>query len=178
MLSVQQAVSFVLYTILIPMATKLLSNRGLGPRRKDLWLTRASGVLQIIGGFTVALATTPAGLIGGVGISGLAAGYSIFARSLMTSLMVNDIAILYTVMSIQETLGIFIANPLLSALFRWGIDLGGSWVGLPFMMAAMLYTTALCIIGWIKVDDCGEGGEYGSSHIPSVASVGREERVE
>jgi hypothetical protein len=89
--------------------------------------------------------------------------------------MVSDIGVLYTVISIQESLGIFIANPLLSALFRWGIDLGGVWVGLPFMMAAVLYTTALCIIGWIKVDDCGEGGEDGGSH---VQSVGREERVE
>lgn len=173
--SIQYAVSFVLYTVFIPLATKLLSSRGLGPRKKDLWLTRASGVLQIIGGFTVALATTPAGLIGGVGITGLASGYSIFARSLMTSLMVSDIAALYTVMSIQESLGIFIANPLLSALFRWGIDLGGGWVGLPFMMAAVLYTTALCIIGWIKVDDCGEEGDDGGSH---VQSVGGEERME
>ncbi|KAK0649758.1 major facilitator superfamily domain-containing protein [Cercophora newfieldiana] len=162
-LSAQQIVSFILYTALIPFATNLLSKYGLGPRNKDLLLTKASAVLQIVGGFTVALAATPAALISGVAISGLATGYSIFVRSLMTSLMVNDIGILYTVISIQEALGIFIANPLLSVLFRRGIDLGGRWVGLPFVMAALLYTAALCIIAWIRVDEAGEGGDDGSS---------------
>ena len=170
--TVQQTVTFVLCIVLIPLATKQLSNLGYGPRQKDLLLTRVSGTLQIIGGFAVALATTPGGLISGVGITGLAGGYAIFAKSLMTSLMGKDIAILYTVMSIQVSLGVFIANPLLSALFRRGIDLGGMWMGLPFMMAAVLYTIALCVIGWIKVDDDSGEGQDSSSATPSV--VGQE----
>jgi len=150
---VQQAISLILLTIILPFVTKRLLGCGMNPKLKDLWLARASGLLQIIGGFTVALAPTSAVLFGGVAFSGLAAGYGICARSLMTSLLSHNIAMLYTTINILEVLGIFIASPLLAALFRLGLQWGGAWTGLPFLMAGLLYTGALFIIGWIKVDD-------------------------
>jgi hypothetical protein len=166
--------------MLIPTATKLLLNRGFSSQSKDLWRARISGTLQAIGGFTVALATTPAGLISGVVISGLAFGYAVFVRSLMNSMMKHDIATLYPMISLLEILGILIANPLLSALFRQGLHLGGNWIGLHFIMAGLLlYTVALCIIAWIRVDndiDCDANDEDRTdADLPTTTEEGRED---
>jgi len=68
---------------------------------------------------------------------------------------------LYTVVSIQESLGIFIANPILAAMLRWGIDLGGGWVGLPFLVAGGLYTVALGVVAGVSVGVEGGGEEEG-----------------
>jgi hypothetical protein len=95
----------------------VLLNRGVSCQNKDPWLAGGSGLLQIVGAFTVALAVTPPGVIAGVAISGLATGYNILVRSLVTSMMVNDITTLYTMISILEILGMRIADPLLAAMF-------------------------------------------------------------
>ncbi len=101
----------------------------------------------------MAFAPTPAILISGVALSGLTAGYGVCMRSLMTSLISNDIAMLYTMISMFEILGTIAANPLLSAAFRMGLRLGGVWIGLPYMIAGLLYIGALCLILCVRIND-------------------------
>lgn len=125
----------------------------MGTKSKDLLLIRASCVLNIVVGFTLALVPTRAFLFSGVAPSGLTTGFAICVRSLMTSLMSYDIAILYTTINIMQIMGIMIANPMLAALFRLGFQWGREWTELLFAMAGLLYIGALCIISRVKVDD-------------------------
>lgn len=122
-------------------------------RRKDLWIVKLSGALQVAASVAVAFAPSPAVLISGVALSGLTAGYGVCMRSLMTSLLSNDIAMLYTLIGMFEILGTIAANPLLSASFRMGLKLGGVWFGLPYMIAGLLYTFAFCLIACMRISD-------------------------
>ncbi|KAK1754030.1 major facilitator superfamily domain-containing protein [Echria macrotheca] len=169
--SIQDVVDLVLFTVLVPLATRMLLHYRIGSRTKDLWLARVSGIIQVLGSAIIGLAPTPAALVAGVGISGLADSYGFFLRSLMTSLMGRDTGILYTAIGLLSSLGIFIANPLLSALFRRGIDIGGPWVGLPFLAAAMLFAIALSMIAFIRVDDSEDDDGSLRGHEDSVQHV-------
>lgn len=39
--------------------------------------------------------------------------------------------------------GLVIGSPMLAKTLQWGLQLGGIWVGLPFLLAAVLFTLAL-----------------------------------
>ncbi|KAK3939792.1 efflux pump ustT [Diplogelasinospora grovesii] len=151
--SVQSLVSLLLLTVLLPAAAQLLLLRGLGPRSKDLWLARASILLQVVGAFVTGLAHTPPLLILGIVISALGFGYNLLVRGLMTSLLSHDIALLFSLIGFLETAGTVIATPLLTFAFRVGLDWGDSWLGLPFITAGVLFIGATAIVGSVSVGE-------------------------
>ncbi|KAH8649270.1 major facilitator superfamily domain-containing protein [Xylariales sp. PMI_506] len=162
MQSMEEAINLVTLTVLVPFVSQQLLFRGVSPQAKDLWLIRTSGLLRAAGSFMVGLAPTPALLAAGTCVSSLSAGYMVHMRALMTSMMPHDIAMLYSVISLLETVGILIANPIMAASFRVGMDWGGSWIGLPFIIAGLLYITALVIIGGVKPNDGSRPSSRGS----------------
>ena len=42
---------------------------------------------------------------------------------------------LYTTLSMMDTLGSLLAGPSIAAAFKWGMRLGGVWLGLPYMLS-------------------------------------------
>lgn len=73
-------------------------------------------------------------------------GFPPVVRSLVTSLVEShhesrssDIGRLYALISVLEGIGNLIAGPGMAQLFRYGINLGTSWLGLPFGLAAFLF---------------------------------------
>jgi hypothetical protein len=65
-------------------------------------------------------------MIVGLGISALGSGYNFLIRSLLASVVETDhIGMLYTRISIFETVGVLVAGPLLAMSFRTGMVWGG-----------------------------------------------------
>ncbi|KAL5614413.1 hypothetical protein BROUX41_004518 [Berkeleyomyces rouxiae] len=152
LVSVQSACSLALLLLILPTATNLLLGI-VGPRTKDLILARVSMVFKIIGICVVARASQSVFLFGGVALSAFGFGYSIFVRGLMTSMVPHNNAVLYSVIGFLESIGIVLASPVMGALYRLGLKMGGSWVGLPFLLAAGLYVGALVIVSNIGVSE-------------------------
>lgn len=139
------------------------------PQAKDLWLARASILVQVMGCLIIGLADTPAVLIPGVALQALGTGFHPLVRGIVTNLLVarsrgddgdhngssaasegnQVVGLLYSVIAFIETTGTMVANPLLAAAFRVGLEWGGSWVGLPFLLAAVLFAGALVIVGFV-----------------------------
>lgn len=70
-------------------------------------------------------------------------------RSLVTSFVHADqVSRLYAVIAIIETLGALVLNPLISKSFSWGMDLGGIWSGMSFILAGAM-TLILGLPVWI-----------------------------
>lgn len=53
---------------------------------------------------------------------------------------------LYALISLMEGVGNLIAGPGMAWAFRLGINLGETWIGLPFGFAAVLFTLVLPVV--------------------------------
>jgi hypothetical protein len=51
----------------------------------------------------------------------------------------DQTARLYTIIEIIQALGSILASGAMTAVFQWGINLGGFWTGLAWMLASILF---------------------------------------
>lgn len=112
--------------------------------------------------FFIAFAPSPALITIGVTILAFGSGYDLTVRSLITSLVhQNHYATLYAVIALVTWFGILISGPLFAATFAKGLELGGMWMSLPFMMTGGLYTLALGLICFVRLPKVLEDREEG-----------------
>jgi hypothetical protein len=57
----------------------------------------------------------------------------------------REIARLFATIAIMEALGVLLSGPLLSLAFRWGMKLGGAWLGMPFLLCGVLFALIMII---------------------------------
>jgi hypothetical protein len=151
-MSLRGGVNLILLLILLPVLSKLLLWFEMKPAIKDLRLSQGSGLLLTIGSTIMFLATVPAILILGLVIFALGSAFHITARSLVTSLVAsNHVATLYAAIAAVGSGGMLVAGPLLANTYRWGMQLGQNWIGLPFLVAAVLYLSALLAISCVRL---------------------------
>ena len=107
----------------------------------------------------------------------LGTGFPPIIRSLVTFLVeshheskTSDVARLYAIISVLEGIGSLLAGPGILAIisvvggigsvlvgpglawaFRWGLSLGESWFGLPYLFATILFAIALVTVFSVKV---------------------------
>jgi hypothetical protein len=88
----------------------------------------------------------------GLVICALGFSFQITARSLVTCLVdKNLLGTVYTAIATVTSGGMVFAGPLLAYTFKWGMLLGNSWLGLPFLTAAGLYAISFLSISSTKV---------------------------
>ena len=76
----------------------------------------------------------------GVFIYTCGSGYIPALRSFLTSLVPRDeMALLFTMIGVFESVGALVGSPLLALAFSTGIRKGGVMTGLPFFCAAIIY---------------------------------------
>lgn len=67
----------------------------------------------------------------------LGCGFSAVVRSLLNAYVeAHHQAILNSLLALLQSVGLMIASPVFFEALRVGIDLGGGWIGLPFVLAA------------------------------------------
>lgn len=64
----------------------------------------------------------------------------------------EEITLLYTSISILDSLGSLVAAPLLGSLLAAGIHIGGIALGLPFFAAAALYGVSAIGVWHVRMD--------------------------
>ncbi|KAK4135842.1 MFS general substrate transporter [Trichocladium antarcticum] len=147
-LTVRSAGSLATLLVLLPGASWLCVRRlGMSAVAKDLMLARWSGVVQIVGGLVIAAATN--GWLFSVGLTwfALGSGMSSLIRSLLNALVEeHHVGTVNSLVGFLETSGLMVAGPLLAKSLSVGLALGGAWIGLPFVVAALLFTVATAIL--------------------------------
>jgi hypothetical protein len=104
-------------------------------------------------------------MILGLIITTLGTGYTLLTRSLLTSLVEkHHIATLYNTMAVLETIGTVVAGPIMAGTFRWGLEMGGGWIGMPFLCAGVMFGTAAVVV-WIVRLGKGRGDEEEESGL-------------
>lgn len=149
--SARSIASLLLLTIVLPMLGNILMQKGFIPPSKDLAMARLSVIVFAMGSLLVGVAGTR--ILASVGIILMAcgAGFSVLARSIISSLIAKErVGLLYSFISVIENIASIAAGPLLSQLFSLGLYWGGAWIGLPFIMTAIFYTIAFLILGFVR----------------------------
>ncbi|OAA36648.1 MFS transporter [Metarhizium rileyi] len=126
--------------LLLPAASRVLVNkRRVGPLGRDLILARISLLFLIAGSFLTAFAPTAWLFITALITTSLGAGFSTLCRALLNALVEpHTVATLNTTVSMMETAMGLISSPVLGWFLSKGIELGGVWTGLPYLVCAAL----------------------------------------
>jgi len=108
-------------------------------------------VLLFLGFLVLGLSNHPLGLIVGVITVALGSSFLVTLRSAMTLLVPpSSVATLYTAATVAHGVAGLVAGPVLATTFHWGMVLGEGWLGLPFLLAALLHLIALLVLSRIK----------------------------
>jgi hypothetical protein len=125
----------------------LLSNLELSPLFKDLWLARTGIIALAVGTLGIGLASNTSILILFLIVYSCGYGYGPSVRGLVVTLAEGRrIALLFTSISVLESIGMLISGPLLASTFKMGMDWGGLWIGLPFISAGCSLVCAGVIV--------------------------------
>ncbi|KAL4909971.1 hypothetical protein BDW74DRAFT_144130 [Aspergillus multicolor] len=143
LISFKPALTIPLFLFIIPAISKHIL-RGMKSNMKDLTLARASIVFLAVGTLGIGLSPSIAMLIPSLIIQTSGSGFAYLARSLITTLVKREeTARLFTVIEVLQAVGNVIASLSITTVFQIGLDWGGAWVGLAWMMTA----TAFCLVG-------------------------------
>ena len=132
------------------LAAKYLNLHG---KHRDSLQSKITGILSVVGFMLMGLAAQPGILIFGLVIGALGSAFMVSTRSLATALVLPDhVGTLYSAFAIFQSIGIFVAGPLLANLFRLGLQLGGTWMGLPFLQTGLFFAIATAAVWKTQVD--------------------------
>ncbi|KAI1283337.1 major facilitator superfamily domain-containing protein [Xylaria sp. FL0933] len=143
--SIKAAVSFALYTILIPGMLHIMTKRlGYSSSYANLFGLRLSILLLLCGAILIGLSMKLWMLIIALALYSLGYGLSLFALSFITDLTIRllddaHVARTYSVVAFIETIGHTIGIPALTAAWVQGIKIGGWGLALPWWLSAALY---------------------------------------
>ena len=148
----------------------MILRRNISPIRKDMILARTGTIFSIVGFFGIALAYSSPVLI----LSFIVYGLNQAAEPSIRSLMVVIVAkhdtketgsgSLFAVVNLFENVGLVLTGPLLAITFRWGLSLGGVWLGMPLMLSGALMVVVLVILFGVSV------GRYSTPEYQALAT--------
>jgi MFS family permease len=156
--------------LLLPFIAKTLTHKyNFCAQRTDLWMSRASMASWAVGWLLFGLSPDLLSATAGMGITALGSGSFFLIRSLLTPLVpAHNVARVYSLISVVDTLGAMLGAPLLAALFNWGLRVGGYGVGMPFYFLGVVcgvITVLLCVVGLRKGEDERGGGGGGGEVV-------------
>ncbi|KAK2601809.1 hypothetical protein QQS21_004592 [Conoideocrella luteorostrata] len=146
--TVSNITALVVLLAILPVGSWMLVNkRGYGPVGRDLLLSRISVLFVIGGSLLTAFAPVPWLFITSLIITNLGTGFSTLCRALLNAIVEpHTVATLNTTVSMMEAIMGLISSPILGWLLSEGIDLGGPWMGLPFLVCGGLALLAGMLI--------------------------------
>ncbi|MCJ1351939.1 MAG: hypothetical protein MMC33_001923 [Icmadophila ericetorum] len=154
LLSLRAAVNLILLLLILPAISHLLTSKlHMQAKTKDLHVARWSALLLATGDFTIAFSPNLGILTTGLFIYALGSGFSAVVRSLVTQTVKPDeIGRLSAVISIVDTIGAIFSGPFLAATYRWGLSLGGPWIGMPFLTTGGLFVITLVAVLIVRMN--------------------------
>ncbi|KAH0045146.1 MFS general substrate transporter, partial [Aureobasidium melanogenum] len=154
LLTVRAGVTIAMFLFVQSWVYKLLANAGVSGQKRDLLLARGSAGLMLVGWAAIGFSPNAMLFTASLMVATMGNGFPVFLRSFLTGLVEpNRVAELYTLVGVIDTLGLMLGGPLLAWLFQRGMQRGGIFVGLPFVVLGLIYavvTSFLLRIGHHK----------------------------
>ncbi|KAM7210972.1 MFS transporter [Rhypophila decipiens] len=157
LVSIRSGLAFLLCVALLPIVNAYCRNKLFAEhvaQRSDMFLIRTSSVFLTLGFLGIGLAPNLPLLVASLVINSLSWGLWSLLRSLSTDLVreAHHVARLNSLIGIGiiDTVGLMVGSPALAAMFTKGMELGGPWRGLPFVVcgaAVAVLTLILACVG-------------------------------
>lgn len=131
--------------------------RSSNEKRRDLALAKWSFGFLIVAAIVLGLAPNLPVFCVGLFLMAAGSGYSSFTRSLISFHIKAELrSRAFALVGMVEVLGNIYSQPMLAGLFSLGLDLGGEWVGLPYLCLALLLVFSLLLLYLVKMSDMDE----------------------
>ncbi|KAH7371060.1 major facilitator superfamily domain-containing protein, partial [Pyrenochaeta sp. MPI-SDFR-AT-0127] len=129
-LTIRNGVTVLLLFVIFPyLSTVLVQAYPLSESKKDLYLARASQILVAAGWLGVAASPTVFFVTISLAGTSFVPCAALLIRSFIASLVpAHQIAEVYSIISVVDTIGTMAGAPLLAGLFKLGFKLGGAWI--------------------------------------------------
>lgn len=142
LVSIRSAVDLVLHLFILPACSRLLMSPNFRfkyhPQAKDLTLARISIFLLASGALLIASPSLVLVTIGII-VFTLGSGFESLCRGLITDLVDPEhTARMYSLIGVIQAGSALSAGPTIAWLFGSGMRLGGSWIGLPYLVITFL----------------------------------------
>jgi MFS family permease len=146
LVSLQPAISIPVFLFVLPYLSQRLLRYLSPPALKDLYLAQISIVCLTLGMLGISLCPSIIILIPSLALRAVGLGLLFLVRSLITVLVRRDeTARLYAVIGVLTSVGSMMATLCMTNVFTFGLEKGGAWTGLAWMMTSLL----LSIVGVI-----------------------------
>ncbi|PYI07673.1 MFS transporter [Aspergillus sclerotiicarbonarius CBS 121057] len=140
LMSFKPALTIPLFLFILPAISRQLV-KTMKPTQKDLQLMRISIGLLAVGTLGIGLSSSIAVLIPSLLVQTSGSGFVFLTRALITTLVHRDeTARLFTIIEVLQSVGNVIASLSITTVFQIGLELGGPWIGLAWMMTATAFT--------------------------------------
>lgn len=139
LIAFKPALTIPLFLIILPAVSRHLLAR-MPQIKKDLTLARISIICLALGTLGIGLSPSIATLIPSLLLQTCGSAFVYLARSLITTLVHRDeTARLFTIIEVLQSVGNIIASLLITGVFQIGLQLGGMWIGLAWMMTSFAF---------------------------------------
>lgn len=143
LISIKPALTIPLFLFIMPALSRQLL-RSMHTSKKDLQLARVSIVCLCLGTLGIGLSPSIATLVPSLLVQTAGSGFLYLIRSLITTMVKQEeTARLFTIIEVLQAVGNVIASLSITTVFQLGLELGGSWIGLAWMMTS----TAFALVG-------------------------------
>lgn len=151
-LMIREASSLLTYLVLMPAASKAIRRvSSESVPAQDKRLCQGSGLLNVFGFFSIALAGTPVLYVLALAFLSLGSGFDTAMSGFATSLVHPDqIASLHSTAATAKSLGGLVAGPLFARLMQARFELGSGWLGIPYIAAGLFFITVLVAVCSIR----------------------------
>ncbi|OOF99389.1 hypothetical protein ASPCADRAFT_393265 [Aspergillus carbonarius ITEM 5010] len=140
LMSFKPALTIPLFLFILPAISRQLL-KTMKPTQKDLQLMRISIGLLAVGTLGIGLSSSIAVLIPSLLVQTSGSGFVFLTRALITTLVHRDeTARLFTIIEVLQSVGNVIASLSITTVFQIGLEIGGPWIGLAWMMTATAFT--------------------------------------
>ncbi|RAL13859.1 MFS general substrate transporter [Aspergillus homomorphus CBS 101889] len=140
LMSFKPALTIPLFLFVLPAISRRLL-KTMKPTQKDLRLMRISIGFLAVGTLGIGLSSHVFMLIPSLLLQTSGSGFVFLTRSLITTLVKREeTARLFTIIEVLQSMGNVIASLSITTVFQIGLELGGPWIGLAWMMTATAFT--------------------------------------
>lgn len=149
-----RSVTSLIILIALPFFAKDVSIKNLPARvlAQERRLTQISGLFLVAGSLVTLIAVQPLVLILGQVLFGLGSIFTVTARSVVTGLIGKQhIGTLYGLIAVTSYGGAVVGGPLIAKAFAVGLQIGGMWRGLPFLITGGLFLLAVMAVSAARV---------------------------
>lgn len=141
----------VLFAIMPRLTHLFVTKRGFRGPQSDKYITVLSGTSLVIGSVLIYAAPHPWLLIVGQIFIAIGSAFTVTARSFITAMVEpRYLALLYPSVTTVTYLGFIVGGPILAGALQWGLQLGGAWIGMPFLVTTVLSALATLAVAAAK----------------------------